>query len=427
MVSEANSLVSVVLPVYNGEKFLASAIQSVIAQSYPNWELLVVDDGSKDATASICDDFASTDPRIKVEHQPNGGVNSARARGVDSASGDYLVFLDADDTLAVDALSTMVNCFSDEYDLIVSGRNEAVFDKEEYIKALWAGKVGLALWGKMFRLGLYRQMGYALERNLVMGEDLLLNSMYALNINRAKVIPDICYLVNKNNEASVTRNFKHNWEYEKYYFSKVDEFFLCKCASLESYPQIKLLVGKCWLNAMKYVMLDGNSIDYNDSEYKAVQAYFDDNKKELGPSEWLIFKLKNASLYRLLIKAYTKASKYKEFFRFVLVGLLATAIHYGVYRLLDLIIPPNPAYAAGYIISFFCNFFLTARFTFKKKATVKKGLGFGLSHLVNFTLHMLLLNLFLFLGLSEAWAPIPVYCICIPVNFLLVRFVFNRL
>ena len=115
-----------------------------------------------------------------------------------------------------------------------------------------------------------------------------------------------------------------------------------------------------------------------------------------------------------------------EFVRFVIVGLIATAVHYGIYRLLDLIIPANPAYAAGYIISFLLNFFLTARFTFKKKATVNKGLGFGLSHLVNFSLHMGLLNLFLWLGLSEALAPIPVYCICIPVNFLLVRFVFSR-
>ena len=116
-----------------------------------------------------------------------------------------------------------------------------------------------------------------------------------------------------------------------------------------------------------------------------------------------------------------------EFFRFVLVGLAATGIHYLIYRLFDLIIPANPAYAIGYVLSFLFNFFLTSSFTFKKKATFKKGLGFGLSHLVNFTLHMLLLNLFLYLGLSEAIAPIPVYCICIPVNFLLVRFVFNRL
>ena len=116
-----------------------------------------------------------------------------------------------------------------------------------------------------------------------------------------------------------------------------------------------------------------------------------------------------------------------EFFRFVIVGVIATAIHYGVYLLLDRVIPANPAYAVGYIISFFCNFFLSSRFTFKKKASVKKGVGFGLSHLVNFLLHMLLLNLFLHLGIRESLAPIPVYCICVPVNFLLVRFVFNRL
>ena len=108
-----------------------------------------------------------------------------------------------------------------------------------------------------------------------------------------------------------------------------------------------------------------------------------------------------------------KAAFSTEFVRFVLVGLLATAIHYGIYRLLDLVMPANPAYAIGYVLSFFCNFFLTSAFTFKKKATVKKGLGFGLSHGVNFALHMILLNVFLFLGLSEAWAPIPVYCICI--------------
>lgn len=129
--------------------------------------------------------------------------------------------------------------------------------------------------------------------------------------------------------------------------------------------------------------------------------------------------ISSGSLIKKLISA--------EFIRFAIVGILATAIHYGVYLLLDLFMPANPAYAGGYVISFFCNFFLSARFTFKKQATVTKGLGFGMSHLINFALHMLLLNLFLHIGLSDALAPIPVYCICIPVNFLLVRFVFNKL
>ena len=116
-----------------------------------------------------------------------------------------------------------------------------------------------------------------------------------------------------------------------------------------------------------------------------------------------------------------------EFIRFGIVGVLATAIHYGIYLLLDLVIPANPSYAVGYVVSFLCNFYLSSRFTFRKKASVKKGAGFALSHLVNFGLHMGLLNLFLYLGVADMWAPIPVYCICIPVNFILVRLVFNKL
>lgn len=131
---------------------------------------------------------------------------------------------------------------------------------------------------------------------------------------------------------------------------------------------------------------------------------------------------------RMALKALMRRSLFTTaFIRFVIVGVVATAIHYGVYLLLNLIIPANPAYAAGYLVSFLFNFFLTARFTFQKQATVKRGLGFGLSHLVNFALHMVLLNVFLFLGFQEKWAPVPVYCICVPVNYLLVRFVFNKL
>ena len=112
--------------------------------------------------------------------------------------------------------------------------------------------------------------------------------------------------MNYENEASVTKTFKHNWEYEKYYFSKVDELFLRKCTELASYDQIKLLVGKSWLNAMKYVMLDGGKIDYDDTEFKAVQDYFKDKSQALGPSEKLIFSVKNSFLYRTVLKVFLK-------------------------------------------------------------------------------------------------------------------------
>lgn len=116
-----------------------------------------------------------------------------------------------------------------------------------------------------------------------------------------------------------------------------------------------------------------------------------------------------------------------DFFRFCIVGVIATAIHYGIYWLGLKVLSPNWAYTIGYATSFCCNYLMTAKFTFRKKATAKNGIGFALSHLVNYGLQMGCLNLFLALGVGAKLAPIPVYCICIPVNFLLVRFVFNKI
>ena len=118
--------------------------------------------------------------------------------------------------------------------------------------------------------------------------------------------------------------------------------------------------------------------------------------------------------------------RFPEFIRFVMVGILATALHYGIYFLLQRFINVNIAYTLGYALSFIANFYLTAYFTFGKKPSWSKAFGFGGAHLFNYLLHFGLLNTFLWLGLSKTLAPIPVFAIAIPVNFLLVRFVFKR-
>lgn len=119
------------------------------------------------------------------------------------------------------------------------------------------------------------------------------------------------------------------------------------------------------------------------------------------------------------------AKKYKEFIRFGIVGVIATIIHYGIYLTLNLIMISWLAYSIGYGISFLCNFYLSSIFTFKAKASVAKGIGFGISHCINYILHIVLLSLFLKLGIKEEFAPIPVFAITIPINFVLVRFVFK--
>lgn len=89
--------VSVIVPVYNSGRYLEQCVNSVLHQSYVNWELILINDGSKDDSGEICDRYASSDKRIKVIHKPNSGVSSTRNIGIDLANGDYLIFLDADD------------------------------------------------------------------------------------------------------------------------------------------------------------------------------------------------------------------------------------------------------------------------------------------------------------------------------------------
>ena len=134
-----------------------------------------------------------------------------------------------------------------------------------------------------------------------------------------------------------------------------------------------------------------------------------------------------------LIHQIAASEKVQEFIRFVIVGVIATGIHYGIYLLLihcvktDGAFWTNMAYAIGYIISWFCNLWLTAHFTFRESVSLGRGVGFAICHAVNFGLHLLFLNLFLWMGIPKNWAPIPVYCIVVPINFVLVRTVFKKL
>ena len=132
-----------------------------------------------------------------------------------------------------------------------------------------------------------------------------------------------------------------------------------------------------------------------------------------------------------------RREKLGEVIRFGIVGGLATVLQYVIYLammpVLNHFIPrmgdhslATTANTIAYIVSFIFNFIASTRYTFKVKANAKRGAGFTLSHVVNYTMQTVCLNLFVGLGLAKQWAMIPTFCICIPVNFLLVRFFLKK-
>ena len=113
-------MVSCIIPVYNTEKYLPRCIESVLAQTFVDWEMLLIDDGSTDASGSICDEYAAKDERIRGFHKENGGISSARNVGLNYAQGEWIFFVDSDDSLPKTSLESLLSRSSDA-NIIVGG------------------------------------------------------------------------------------------------------------------------------------------------------------------------------------------------------------------------------------------------------------------------------------------------------------------
>ena len=120
---EQDILISVIVPVYNVEAYLPRCVDSILNQTYSNLEIILVDDGTKDDSDKICDDYAEKDRRIRVIHKENGGLSSARNAGIDIARGEYLAFVDSDDWIEPDALESLLRTAREQQtELVIAGR-----------------------------------------------------------------------------------------------------------------------------------------------------------------------------------------------------------------------------------------------------------------------------------------------------------------
>ena len=117
-------MISIIIPVYNTQQYLPRCIDSILSQSFTDFELLLIDDGSTDGSGKICDAYAEKDNRIRVFHKENGGVSSARNLGLNEAQGEWICFVDSDDELLPDGLQIMADGISNEVDMIMAGYYE---------------------------------------------------------------------------------------------------------------------------------------------------------------------------------------------------------------------------------------------------------------------------------------------------------------
>ena len=175
-------LVSIIVPVYNVEKYLSKCIDSILAQTYKNLEIILVDDGSKDNSGTICDEYSKKDKRIKIIHKPNGGISDVRNHGLKIATGDYIGFVDSDDYIAEDMFETLVSLlekndadisivsFYEYYNGKLIGvrenENVEIMNKVEAIKELLIDrKIQSYTWNKLFKKELFDGLQFPVGKN----------------------------------------------------------------------------------------------------------------------------------------------------------------------------------------------------------------------------------------------------------------------
>ena len=194
-----NSLVSIVIPIYNSQAYLDKCIQSALNQSYPHIEIILVNDGSTDASGEVCGKYASIDSRVKVIHKPNGGLVSSRKAGLSSATGEYILYIDGDDWIELDLVKRYLQqALEHNADVVVSshkvnleGRVEVlvntlppgIYYKEDllqkiYPKMLYTGKfsqfgIFSYSWGKLYRREVLIENQLKVQEDITIGEDAL--------------------------------------------------------------------------------------------------------------------------------------------------------------------------------------------------------------------------------------------------------------
>lgn len=213
-------LISIVVPVYNVEKYVSKCIESILMQDYVNFELLLVDDGSTDKSGLICEKYKKQDKRIRIFHKENGGLSDARNYGIDRAKGELITFIDSDDTIKTNYLTLLIKALNEEQADIVQAnmytsqskikeenRSKRVYSGEEAFEQLMMFKdVKVYAWAKLYRISLFKENKLKYPIGKIM-EDSFTTFKLLLNSNRVVCLNDKLYFYRQRNDSIMNRSF----------------------------------------------------------------------------------------------------------------------------------------------------------------------------------------------------------------------------
>lgn len=213
--------ISLIIPIYNASSYLSSTLEALLSPSSPSIEIILVDDGSTDASPSICDDYAAKDERIKVLHEPHSGVAHSRQVGLEAAKGDYLLYVDADDQVNPGMIADMYQeAVSQKADMVICDYRELTYDGEVYRKQeptalsgeavledILSGKLYGALWNKMMRREWLMKTKAAFPQELTMREDLIFLSQCLPYAQKIAYIAKAYYGYERRNTSALTSNY----------------------------------------------------------------------------------------------------------------------------------------------------------------------------------------------------------------------------
>lgn len=258
-------MISIIMPVYNSEKYVSDAIESVCNQSYKNWELLIVNDGSTDHSSKIIDDYAKKDSRIKVFHRSNEGVSMARNYALDKCNGNYITFIDSDDVYHPERLKKMMQIFvqNPDCDIVFSrhkefrgelgagdtrGTGSVKINNGNILQKIISDSRKHFVWNSMIKSEIAKKERFAPIR---FAEDFCYIRDCAFYCKKVAAMDDVLYFYRRDNENAMTSHFFS----EKYildYMKLVENIYdFCKEHKLEDEFYKKMVAHEYAQNSMR--------------------------------------------------------------------------------------------------------------------------------------------------------------------------------